>query len=123
MKRILVLDDDPDVCDVVRHRLTGLGMQVEAYRNGKDGLDAILANPPDLAIVDMLMPGMNGLEVTRAIRADHATKDLPVVIVTGLQSSEWEEAGRDAGTDHYLVKPFSLLALGAFIEALLGLKV
>lgn len=122
MTRIIVVDDDRDICELVRHRLTIMGMAVEAYLDGKSGLSAIVSDPPDLAIIDMLMPEMNGLDVTRAVRSNPATRDLPIVIFTGLQSSEWEEAGRDAGTDHYVVKPFSVLALGAYVEKILGLR-
>lgn len=99
-----------------------MGMEVEAYYDGESGLEAIVANPPDLAIVDLLMPRMNGLEVTRAIRANPSTKDLPVVIFSGLDASAYEEAGREAGTDYYVIKPFRALALGAYVEKVLGLR-
>jgi DNA-binding response OmpR family regulator len=120
MPRIIVVDDDPDVRELVQHRLTMMDLEVESYADGEAGLEAIVANPPDLAIVDLLMPRMNGLDVTRAIRADQATKDLPVVIFTGLMSPEWEAAGRDAGANHYVVKPFGALALGACVQKVLG---
>ena len=99
-----------------------MGMEVEAYFDGESGLEAIVNHPPDLAIIDMLMPRMNGLEVTRAIRANASTKDVPVVIFTGLDASEYEAAGREAGTDYYVIKPFSVLALGAYVEKILGLR-
>jgi len=120
--RIIVVDDDRDICDLVRHRLTIMGMKVDGYFDGETGLEAIVADPPDLAIIDMMMPRMNGLEVTRAIRANPSTKDLPVVIFTGLDASEYEQAGREAGTDYYVIKPFSVLALGAYVEKILGLR-
>lgn len=120
--RIIVVDDDRDICDLVRHRLTIMGMEVQAHLDGKSGLEAILEDPPDLAIIDMLMPRMNGLDLTRAIRSNESTRDLPVVIFTGLQDSGWAEAGRDAGTEYYVVKPFSVLALGAYVEKILGLR-
>jgi len=119
--RIIVVDDDRDICDLVRHRLMIMGMEVETYRDGAAGLEAIVADPPDLAIVDMMMPRMNGLEVTRAIRANEPTRDLPIVIFTAL-GPEYEEVVREAGTDHYVIKPFSVLALGAYVEKILGLR-
>jgi DNA-binding response OmpR family regulator len=122
VKRIIVVDDDKDICAVVQHRLTTMGMDVEAYFDGRSGLDAIVADPPDLAIIDVTMPGMNGLELTRAIRANEATKDVPVVIFSSLVRPEDHEAGLAAGADRYVIKPFSVLALGAFVEKILGLR-
>ena len=69
-----------------------------------------------------MMPDIDGLEVTRAIRATEATKDLPVVIFSALVRPEDQEAGLAAGADHYVIKPFSLAALGAFVDKLLGLR-
>jgi DNA-binding response OmpR family regulator len=99
-----------------------MGMAVDAYFDGQSGLDAIVANPPDLAIIDVMMPGMSGLEVTSALRAHEPTKDLPVVIFSALVRPEDQEAGLAAGADHYVVKPFSVLALGAYVEKILGLR-
>lgn len=122
MARIIVVDDDRDICDMVQHRLSTLGMEVEAFPNGEYGLAAILDNPPDLAIVDMMMPWKNGLEVTREIRANAATKDLPIIVFTALDQPEWREAAHGAGAEHYVIKPFSVAALGAYVEKLLGLR-
>jgi len=122
VKRITVVDDDEDICTLVRHRLTTMGMDVDAYFDGKSGLDAIVANPPDMAIIDVMMPGMNGLEVTRALRAAEATKHLPVVIFSALVRPEDQDAGLEAGADHYVIKPFSVSALGAFVDQVLGLR-
>jgi DNA-binding response OmpR family regulator len=119
MARIIVVDDDEDICDLVEHRLTMLGMVVEAFRDGEHGLRAIVENPPDVAIVDMMMPWKNGLDVTRGIRANEATSDLPIIIMTALYLQEWRQAAHDAGTDHYVVKPFSVAALGDYVEKIL----
>jgi CheY-like chemotaxis protein len=122
VKRVTVVDDDQDICTLVHHRLTTMGMDVEAYSDGRCGLDAIVARPPDLAIIDVMMPKMNGLEVTRAIRATEATKDLPVVIFSALVRPEDQEAGLTAGANHYVIKPFRVSELGAFVDKLLGLR-
>ncbi|MFL6088630.1 MAG: response regulator transcription factor [Aeromicrobium sp.] len=122
MTRIILVDDDRDICYLVHHRLTTMGMDVEAYFDGESGLQAIRANPPDLAIVDVMMPRMNGLEVTRAIRADPAIQDLPIIIFTAMTRPEDRDAGLAAGTEHYVIKPFSVLALGAYVEKVLGLR-
>jgi two-component system response regulator MtrA len=122
MTRIIVIDDDRNICDLVQYRLTTMGMDVDAFFDGERGLEAIVEDPPDLAIVDMLMPKMNGLEVTLGVRDNPATKDLPIVLFTALDKPEFEEAGRAAGAEYYLVKPFSVLALGAYMEEILGLR-
>lgn len=122
MKRVTVVDDDEDICMLVRHRLTAMGMDVDTYFDGKSGLDAIIADPPDLAIIDVTMPGMNGLEVTRALRDTEVTKHLPIVIFSALVRPEDHEAGLAAGADHYVIKPFSVAALGAFVDKILGLR-
>ena len=122
MTRIIVIDDDKDICRLVHHRLTTMGMDVDVYFDGKSGLDAIIADPPDLAIVDVMMPGMNGLEVTRALRANEGTRNLPIVIFSALVREDDQEAGLAAGADHYVIKPFSVLALGAYVEKILGLR-
>lgn len=122
MARIIVVDDDEDICDMVEHRLAMMGMVVEAFRDGEHGLRAIVEDPPDLAIVDMMMPWKNGLDVTRGIRANEATSDLPVIIFTALYLQEWRQAAHEAGTDHYVIKPFSVVALGDYVEELLGLR-
>src|SRR5580765_1193882 len=121
-KRIVVLDDDMDICRMVFHRLTTMGFEVDAYFDGRSGFDAIVANPPDLAIIDVMMPGMNGLDVTRALRSNPATTHLPIVIFSALVRNEDHEAGLAAGADHYVIKPFSVLALGAYVEKILGLR-
>ena len=122
VKRITLVDDDRDICRLVHHRLTTMGMDVDVYHDGKSGLEAIIADPPDLAIVDVMMPEMNGLEVTRALRGNGMTKDLPILIFSALVRDENQEAGLEAGADHYVIKPFSVLALGAFVEKILGLR-
>jgi len=122
VKRITVVDDDQDICLIVQHRLTSMGMEVDAYFDGKSGLAAIVANPPDLSIIDVMMPGMDGLEVTRAIRANEKTKDLPVVIFSALVTPEDHAAGLEVGADHYVIKPFSVSALVAFVDKILGLR-
>jgi len=122
MKRVTVVDDDEDICRIVQLRLTSMGMAVDAYFDGPSGLEAIAADPPDLAIIDVMMPGMNGLEVTRAIRAQEFTKDLPVVIFSALVSPPDHDAGLEAGADHYIIKPFSVSGFGALVEEILGLR-
>jgi two-component system response regulator MtrA len=121
MTRIIVVDDDPNICDLVSYRLSTMGMTVDTFRDGQSGLDAIVSSPPDLAIVDVLMPRMNGLDVVRAVRANAPTMDLPIIMFTALGRPEDQEAAHAAGAKYYAIKPFSVLALGAYVEKILGL--
>jgi two-component system response regulator MtrA len=121
MTRITIVDDDKDICDLVDYRLTVMGMEVDSYFDGESGLAAIVADPPDLAIIDVMMPKMNGLDVVRAIRANPAIKDLPVIVFTALGSPEDQDAAGVAGAAYYAIKPFSVLALGAYVQKILGL--
>ena len=122
MERIIVMDDDRNISDLVHYCLSTIGMDVATYADGERGLEAIVDDPPDLAIVDLMMPKMNGLEVTRAIRANPEIQDLPVVIFTALDRPEHREAVHQAGTEHYVTKPFSVMALAAYVEKILGLR-
>ena len=122
MKRVTVVDDENDICMLVAHHLGAMGLEVDTYCDGESGLEAIVADPPDLAIIDVMMPGMDGLQVTQAIRATEATKDLPIVIFSALVRPQDHEAGLAAGADHYVIKPFSVAALGAFVDKILGLR-
>jgi DNA-binding response OmpR family regulator len=121
VKRVTVVDDDEDICTLVRHQLTTMGMAVDVHLDGRSGLDAIVADPPDLAIIDVMMPGIGGLDVTRALRTNHATKELPIVIFSALVRPQDELEGLMAGADRYVIKPFSVAALGAFVDKILGL--
>src|SRR5689334_22728717 len=113
MTRVIVVDDDKDICELVHHRLTVMGMRVDCHFDGESGLRAIETDPPDLAIIDVLMPRMNGLEVVRAIRSNQVLNGLPIVLFSALGTESDLQAGLAAGAQYYVIKPFSILALGA----------
>jgi DNA-binding response OmpR family regulator len=121
MPRIVVVDDSPDICDLVRFRLSAMQMDVAAYPDGERGLEAIVADPPDLAIIDVIMPKMDGLALTRALRANAKTKDLPIILFSALGRPEIQVAGSDAGGRYYAIKPFNVLALGTYVKMILGM--
>ena len=103
---------------MVQHRLTTMGMEVDAYFDGQSGLEDIVKDPPDLAIIDVMMPGMNGLEVTRALRVNRATANLPIVIFSALVRPQDQDKGLEAGADHYVIKPFMMPELIARVHVL-----
>ncbi|MGX6603541.1 response regulator transcription factor [Micromonosporaceae bacterium Da 78-11] len=107
MTSVLVVDDDPVTLDVVEMVLRGSGIEVTTRSTGRDGVQAAHDRPPDLAVVDVSMPDMSGLEVCRALRQDALTSDIPIILLTG--KGQWLDvaSGFDAGADDYLVKPFT----------------
>ncbi|WP_186382547.1 response regulator transcription factor [Amycolatopsis rhizosphaerae] len=102
--RILVVDDDETVRDVVRRYLEAGGLQVEIAGDGAEALRAFALRPPDLVVLDVMMPGLNGLEVCRRLRQ---VSSVPVVLLTALGEEENRIAGLELGADDYVTKPFS----------------
>ncbi len=117
MTRILVVDDDPAVTSVLRRGLSYEGYTVTVAADGPAGLAAAREAPPDLVVLDIMMPGLNGLEVLRRLRAADAT--LPVLMLTARDTPAEQVQGLETGADDYMVKPFSFEVLLAHIRALL----
>jgi two-component system response regulator MprA len=115
--RILVVDDDPAVRDSLRRSLAFNGYEVEVAEDGQRGLASIALRRPDLVVLDVMMPGLDGLETCRRLRA--AGEDLPVLMLTAREAVADRVSGLDAGADDYLVKPFALDELLARLRALL----
>jgi DNA-binding response OmpR family regulator len=103
--RVLVVDDDPTVSDVVRRYLEQAGFQVRLAADGAGGLAAVAAQRPDLVVLDLMMPGIDGLEVCRRLRRQ--LPDLPVVMLTALGEEADRVIGLEVGADDYVTKPFS----------------
>jgi len=122
-RKILVVDDDAAVCSLagacIRHAL-GEDYQVSYARNGKKALEAVERDRPDLVLLDILMPVMNGFEVCRQLRASPATKHIPIVFLTALGEEKDVEQGLALGGDGYVVKPFNAVTLAAQISELLA---
>jgi DNA-binding response OmpR family regulator len=103
--RVLVVDDDPTVSDVVRRYLEQDGCLVMVVSDGLSGLAAVAADPPDLVVLDLMMPGVDGLEVCRRVRRTMPL--LPIVMLTALGEEADRVVGLEVGADDYLTKPFS----------------
>lgn len=115
--RILVVDDDRAVRESLRRSLTFNGYTVETAGDGLEALEKVVAHRPDLLLLDVMMPRMDGLEVCRRLRS--AGDDLPILVLTARDSVSERVAGLDAGADDYLAKPFALEELLARLRALL----
>jgi two-component system response regulator MtrA len=117
--RILVADDDVDIRELVEFKLSTLGHEIVAVADGAAAVEACRARRPDLAVLDVMMPGVSGLEAIRVIRADPGLADLPVILLTARAQDSDVETGFDSGADDYITKPFSPRELAARVEALL----
>ncbi|MCW5881818.1 MAG: response regulator transcription factor [Anaerolineae bacterium] len=117
MQRILVIDDDPAVMKLLKRGLTYEGFAVETAGSGEAGLALAREQPPDLVILDIMMPGIDGLEVLRRLRAVDA--QLPVLFLTARDAPKDQVEGLEKGADDYVVKPFTFEVLLARVRALL----
>ncbi len=105
--RVLCVDDEPGVVELISLILKPQNVQVDGANSGLEALEAMRQNPPDAVMLDIMMPGMDGWEVYRQMRADEKLKDIPVIIVTARNSSFEEIIARErAGVSDYVTKPF-----------------
>lgn len=118
--RIVVADDDPDILDLVVFKLRQAGYDTVAVVDGVAALAAIEAEPPRLAILDIMMPGLSGLDVLRLLRASEATKDLDVILLTARARDTDVDAGFATGACDYVIKPFSPRELMHRVNAVLA---
>ncbi|HEX9842528.1 MAG TPA: response regulator transcription factor [bacterium] len=117
--RILVVEDEEDILELVRFNLAKDGFRVEGLASGEEGLRAVRSQPPDLLILDLMLPGMDGLEVCRRLRADEATRQVPIVMLTAKGEEADIVTGLELGADDYIPKPFSPRVLTARVKAVL----
>jgi DNA-binding response OmpR family regulator len=118
--RILVADDDVDIRELVEFKLSTLGHDIVAVADGAAAIEACREQRPDLAVLDVMMPGVSGLDAIRVIRADPSLADLPVILLTARAQESDVETGFDSGADDYITKPFSPRELAARVQALLS---
>jgi len=118
-KHIVVVEDEKDMADLVARRLTREGYAVETASDGLAGLDKIRARPPHLAVLDIMLPGMSGLDLLSELRKEPLTANTPVIIMTAKDEESDVVVGLTLGADDYVVKPFSLSVLAARVAAVL----
>jgi len=119
MKKILVVDDEKDVLDLVRRVLIRGGFEVITALDGKEGLAKVYNEAPDLMILDINMPGMDGWEVCRKIREDPLYKHLPIIMLTVRRTKKDQLKGLNLGSDEYITKPFYPTELIARVKTVL----
>ena len=119
MPRILIADDDTQNADLLEAYLDGTGYETKVVANGEDTLAAARAWKPDLILLDVMMPKLSGFEVCRRLRADPATRDVAVLMVTALDQSTDVETAFEAGTDDFVTKPINKTELQLRVRAML----
>ena len=117
--RILIVDDDPDLRGMVAYKLVKAGFEVIETDNGVAAVDAALACLPNLVILDIMMPGQDGLSACEQLRADPETAQIPVMLLSALTQPDIVRSGVMAGAVHHMAKPFSLEALLGSVQSLL----
>jgi DNA-binding response OmpR family regulator len=116
---ILIADDDEDILDLVRRGLSDSGYEILLARDGAAALATARERKPTLALLDIGMPGLDGFELTAALKNDPATKDIIVIIFTARSEASDVDKGYEAGADDYIVKPFTLKTLQTRVLAAL----
>ena len=119
MARVLVVDDDHSVADAIDRTLRVRGHDTVVVHNGWDAIDAAKTQDPDLVILDIVMPGMDGIQVCRRLRADLDTVHLPIIFLTARAMMDDKIEGFEAGADDYLTKPFAIQELDMRVRAVL----
>jgi two-component system alkaline phosphatase synthesis response regulator PhoP len=117
--RILIVEDDPDIADLVARYLDKAGFSTERAASGREALQTIAAKPPDLVVLDLMLPHVDGLDVCRLVRASDATAAIPIIMLTARAEESERIVGLELGADDYLAKPFSPNELVARVRALL----
>lgn len=117
---VLVADDDPDILSLVALRLERSGFEVIAARDGEQAVAAALERAPDIALLDVMMPKLDGYQVTEWLRGNQATRHMPVILLTARVQEADIARGIAAGADDYVRKPFSTQELQDRVQAALG---
>jgi len=117
--RILVIDDEKDLIELVRYNLEKEGFLVRAAKDGESGLSAANKELPDLIVVDLMLPGVDGLDVCRSLRSDKRTAHIPIIMLTAKSAESDRILGLELGADDYVTKPFSPRELVARVKAIL----
>jgi two-component system phosphate regulon response regulator PhoB len=117
--RIVIIEDEPDIVEVISYNLKREGYQVSSAARGDDGINLVRDKSPNLVILDLMLPGVDGLSVCQQLKADPLTKDIPIIIVSAKEEESDVVLGLGLGADDYVAKPFSPRELLARVKAVL----
>jgi two-component system alkaline phosphatase synthesis response regulator PhoP len=119
MEKIYVIEDDENIRELLKVALEGFGYKIKAYEAAEPALQDMKSEKPDMAVFDIMLPGMDGLSAIRIIRQDPLLRNIPVICLTAKDKELDKVAGLDVGADDYITKPFGVLELAARIRSLL----
>ena len=117
--RLLIVEDEKQICDAVAKSLYDAGYEVDTCYDGEEALEYILTENYDLIVLDLNLPGMDGMEILKKLKTSGRTKDIPVIMVTAKGAEYDKVMGLDAGADDYVTKPFGMMELVSRIRAVL----
>ena len=118
-ERILVVDDEPDILSILVYQLSREGFRVSTAVNGRSAIASAVEDPPDLVVLDLMLPVVDGYEVLRVLRTDPRTESVPILLLTARREEEERVQGFEYGADDYVTKPFSARELALRVQALL----
>ena len=118
--RILLVDDEPDIVETISFMLQSRNYMVSIASGGQEGIDKAKTEHPDLLLLDIMMPDVNGYDVCMKLKADADTRDIPIIMLTAKGESEAVLKSHSIGADDYVVKPFSLPTLLSKLKKFLG---
>lgn len=120
MNQVLIVEDDADIRELVAFKLRQVGYDVRTAGNGEEGLQLAVDTPPDVVILDLMMPKLSGLEVCRELRSNDDTATIPIIMLTAKAQEADVERGFELGATDYVIKPFSPRELVSRVQAALG---
>ena len=120
--KVLAVDDEPGCTEILERYLVPEGYYVETARDGKEALKKVNETKPDIILMDVMMPEMDGFEVVRKLRADEKTRLIPIVLISALAQTEERIKGIEAGCDDFISKPYNIELLITRVKALLKIK-
>src|SRR6476660_1132677 len=119
MERVLIVDDDPDIQRLVSYNLTQAGFEVATAESGRKALESVQKHPPDLIILDLMLPDVDGMEVCRTLRQQPASRKIPIIMLTARGEEIDRVVGFELGADDYVQKPFSMRELVLRVKSIL----
>lgn len=119
-RRVLLIEDEPNIIEAISFILSRDGWTVHTHEDGETALEKVRATPPDMVILDVMLPGRSGFDILRDIRADESTANLPVMMLTARGQTKDRELAARLGANHFMTKPFSNQEVRDHVRLLMG---
>ena len=119
-RRVLLIEDEPNIIEAISFILSRDGWTVHTHEDGETAVDKVRATPPDMVILDVMLPGRSGFDILRELRADTATADLPIMMLTARGQTKDRELATRLGANHFMTKPFSNQEVRDHVRLLMG---